>query len=137
MPIPDCRCCGASLADAKRLRGRDRLHGLGGEAEVAVCGRCGSGLTLPEVPPERLGALYPDEYAPYELPSSGFAAMASRAIRRTQAAHALRTAPIRALRSRAPGRVVDVGCGRGDLGVTLLGIGWKVTGIEPSRAACT
>jgi SAM-dependent methyltransferase len=136
MAIPQCRCCGASLAEASRFAGRDRLHGLGGEVEVAVCSSCGSGLTLPELPPERLGELYPQEYAPYDLPTRGFARIASGLIRRLQAAHALRTAPIGAVRGREPGRAVDVGCGRGDLAATLIHAGWQVTGVEPSPEAC-
>jgi SAM-dependent methyltransferase len=103
---------------------------------VAVCPRCGAGLTLPVVPAERLGELYPSEYAPYDLPAGGPAQVASTVIRRRQARRALRTAPINALRERSPGRAVDVGCGRGDLASTLASEGWHVTGIEPSREAC-
>jgi SAM-dependent methyltransferase len=36
----------------------------------------------------------------------------------------------------APGRVLDVGSGRGDLGVVLAERGWQVTGLEPSPEAC-
>jgi SAM-dependent methyltransferase len=36
----------------------------------------------------------------------------------------------------APGRAVDVGCGRGDLAAMLVARGWHVTGVEPSAAAC-
>jgi SAM-dependent methyltransferase len=136
MPLPECRCCGTPLAATPRLRGRDRLHGVGGPFEVAICPRCGAGLTLPEVPAERLDELYPPEYAPYALPTGGFARVASSAIRRLQARHALRTAPISALQGRKPGRAVDVGCGRGDLASTLAGEGWRMTGIEPSPDAC-
>jgi SAM-dependent methyltransferase len=32
--------------------------------------------------------------------------------------------------------VLDVGCGRGDLGVALIRRGWRVSGIEPSASAC-
>jgi SAM-dependent methyltransferase len=103
---------------------------------VAICPSCGAGLTLPELPPERLGELYPSEYAPYDLPTAGLARVASTTIRRRQGRHALRTAPINALRGRSPGRAVDVGCGRGDLGATLAGEGWQMTGIEPSPDAC-
>ena len=35
----------------------------------------------------------------------------------------------------APGRLLDVGCGRGDLGAYLIARGWTVTGIEPSANA--
>ena len=42
----------------------------------------------------------------------------------------------RALTRRAPGRLLDVGSGRGDLGVSLAPRGWDVTGLEPSPDAC-
>jgi SAM-dependent methyltransferase len=136
MPAPDCACCAASLADATRICGRDRLHGLADDVEVAICRQCGSGLTLPELPAAKLGELYPAEYGPYGLPPRGIARSASRIIRCYQGRRALRTAPIRAISARSSGRAVDVGCGRGDLGATLIGEGWRVTGVEPSPAAC-
>jgi SAM-dependent methyltransferase len=93
-------------------------------------------VTLPFVSEDELGRLYPPAYAPYDLPDRGFARMASLAIRRWQGFLALRTPPLGALRERAPGRVLDVGCGRGDLGETLVRAGWRVTGIDPSPEAC-
>ncbi len=100
------------------------------------CPRCGTGLTLPVLPSSELGALYPEAYAPYARPSSPLARLASWAIRRWQAFLLLRGAPLVALRPLRPGRVLDVGCGRGDLGAALIERGWSVTGIEPSPAAC-
>ncbi len=37
---------------------------------------------------------------------------------------------------RSPGRALDVGCGRGDLGAALLAAGWSVDGVDPSAEAC-
>ena len=48
---------------------------------------------------------------------------------------ALRAAPSGALQAAGPGRLLDVGSGRGDLGVVLREEGWDVTGLEPSEDA--
>jgi SAM-dependent methyltransferase len=49
---------------------------------------------------------------------------------------ALSSAPLARICELAPGRLLDVGCGRGDLGGWLVARGWSVVGVEPSRAAC-
>jgi SAM-dependent methyltransferase len=118
------------------LAGPDRLHGVPGRFEVAVCGTCGAGLTLPRVGPDALGGFYPTGYAPYDAASGGAVGLVSAAIQRWQGWRALRTAPLREARRVGPGRAVDVGCGRGDLGAHLVERGWRVTGIEPSATAC-
>jgi 2-polyprenyl-3-methyl-5-hydroxy-6-metoxy-1,4-benzoquinol methylase len=38
--------------------------------------------------------------------------------------------------STKPGRVLDVGCGRGQLGEAIRKFGWEVCGIEQSTEAC-
>jgi SAM-dependent methyltransferase len=118
------------------LAGQDRLHGVPGRFEVAACGSCGAGVTLPRVPAEELGGFYPSGYAPYDAASGPVVGAISAAIQRWQGWRALRTAPLNEAGKLGPGRAVDVGCGRGDLGAYLVGRGWQVTGIEPSAAAC-
>jgi SAM-dependent methyltransferase len=83
-----------------------------------------------------LGAFYPERYGPYELPGNPAVRIISGAIRRGQARSALRGMPLGPLRSLAPGRALDVGCGRGDLGAALIRGGWRVAGVEPSASAC-
>jgi len=48
---------------------------------------------------------------------------------------ALQRAPLATLGALPPGRVLDVGCGRGDLAARLVRRGWRATGVEPSPAA--
>jgi SAM-dependent methyltransferase len=57
-------------------------------------------------------------------------------IRWWQGRRSLGTAPLRTLHDLPPGRAVDIGCGRGDLGGLLVRQGWQVTGVEPSASAC-
>ncbi len=61
--------------------------------------------------------------------------MLSRRIRKFISNRALASQPLVALRGRT-GRVLDVGCGRGDLGALLIAQGWDATGLEPSPDAC-
>jgi SAM-dependent methyltransferase len=123
------------LPESPALRGVDRLHGIPGTFEVAVCGACGSGRTLPHVPSDGLSELYPRDYNAYALPRQPLLRAAATALFRTRYAAALRSEPLRRLRANA-GRLLDVGSGRGDLGVVLREHGWDVTALEPSPDAC-
>jgi SAM-dependent methyltransferase len=131
-----CPGCGGPLPDAPALRGRDRLHGIPGEFDVHVCGACGSGRTLPEVPTERLGELYPPDYNAYGLPAHPLPRAAATGLLRWRYRRGFHRVPLRELAQMTPGRLLDVGSGRGDLGVTLAPRGWDVTGLEPSPEAC-
>ena len=103
---------------------------------MLACTRCGLSVTRPDEGPEELAARYPRGYEAYELPSRRLAALISRAIRAWQAWRGFRGPPLAAAAALEPGRAVDVGCGRGDLGAELVSRGWQVTGVEPSQAAC-
>ena len=131
-----CPGCGGPLPDAPAIRGGDRLHGTPGQFVVHVCPACGSGRTRPRVPTDRLGELYPRSYNAYALPAQPILRGAASALSRWRYLHALRTPPLSELARLAPGRLLDVGSGRGDLGVTLKKRSWQVTGIEPSPEAC-
>jgi SAM-dependent methyltransferase len=120
------------MPDRPRLRGFDRLHGMPGEFEVVVCERCGTGRTRPDLPADQLGSLYPAGYSAFAVPE-GLATSLSEVLFRWQYARALRRAPLSAL--PGPGRLLDVGSGRGNLGVALRKRGWEVTGLEPSEVA--
>jgi SAM-dependent methyltransferase len=130
-----CPACASRLPDTAALRGRDRLHGLPGRFEVVVCRDCGTGRTLPPVASADLGELYPDTYTAHGLPESQPARAAAVGLFRWRMWRALRRPPLSTLAQRAPGRLLDVGSGRGDLGVVIGERGWSVTGLEPSPAA--
>jgi SAM-dependent methyltransferase len=131
-----CPACGAPLDPQPALRGIDRLHGTPGEFEVRVCPACGSGRTFPVVGPDELEGFYPPSYNAYSFPAGRVAQLLATALYRWQYRRLLRRAPLDALRRRPPGRLLDVGAGRGDLGAVLSERGWDVTGLEPSAEAC-
>jgi SAM-dependent methyltransferase len=131
-----CPACGGPLDAEPMLRGVDRLHGTPGEFDVRVCRACGSGRTFPVVRADELGWFYPESYKAYSFPRTAFARLLATALYRWQYHRALGRAPLSILRRQSPGRLLDVGAGRGDLGVILSGRGWQVTGLEPSPEAC-
>jgi SAM-dependent methyltransferase len=124
------------LQGAPSLRGTDRLHGTPGTFEVSLCASCGTGLTLPVVPENALGAFYPGDYNAYALPAVPLLRAVATALFRWRYWRGLRRPPLGALAQRPPGRLLDVGGGRGDLGVTVQPLGWRVTSIDPSEEAC-
>jgi SAM-dependent methyltransferase len=131
-----CPACDADLEGAPAFRGHDRLHGTPGAYAVVRCPRCGSGRTLPDASAAELAAFYPDDYGPYDERMSPLAARISKLIRWWQVRRGFATAPLRAVRDARSGRVVDVGCGRGDLAAGFVARGWVATGVEPSPSAC-
>jgi SAM-dependent methyltransferase len=135
-PAATCPACGSPLDEKPSLRGFDRLHGTPGEFEVRVCPECGSGRTLPPVEADELGRLYPGSYDAYALPRGLVAHTLATMLYRWHYRRALGRAPLAALRRLPPGRLLDVGAGRGDLGVVIAARGWRVTGLEPSTEAC-
>jgi SAM-dependent methyltransferase len=132
---PSCPACGADLSGASSFAGVDRLHRTPGSFEVLICGRCGSGATRPPAGPADLASFYPDAYGPYDPTSGRVLGAISRAIRWWQGRRALAGSPLAALAAAPPGRLVDVGCGRGDLAGLFMRRGWRATGIEPSPNA--
>lgn len=114
------------------------MHGRGGPCEVFICDACGTGETRPIVAEADLADFYPHEYAPHlehSAPKRGLRASIGRAIEQLHRWRHLRALPI-SERPAKPGTMLDVGCGRGDLGALMISQGWKVAGIEPSPDAC-
>jgi SAM-dependent methyltransferase len=127
--------CAAPLG-APLLRSPDRWHRTPGSFSVARCGACGVAVTLPTaLAAEQLATFYPSTYGAYGFPS-GVLGLCSALIRGLQSRQALRTEPLRRLAEMPPGRLLDVGCGRGDLGAWLHRRGWTAVGVEPSIEAC-
>jgi 2-polyprenyl-3-methyl-5-hydroxy-6-metoxy-1,4-benzoquinol methylase len=133
--LTSCPACGGALGAAV-LQSSDRLCGLPGTFSVARCGLCGMGVTLPRVDEARLASFYPTTYGTYERLPTGVLSRVSAAVQRFQAWQGLRTTPMECLAELPAGRLLDVGCGRGDLGAWFVRRGWSVVGVEPSSQAC-
>jgi SAM-dependent methyltransferase len=99
-----------------------------------VCSACAAGWTVPPAPTAELASFYPQSYG-YALERGALGAV-QRLIQRALFLYELARPPLRALSGLAPSALLDVGCGRGDLGAALVRRGWHVAGIEPSAEAC-
>lgn len=108
------------------------MLGTPGGFNVHFCTSCGSGRTFPLVTEAGLAAYYTENYVETEKWSpTGLLGFVSKVIRRQRRWRILRTMPISRFADR-PGKLLDVGCGRGELGSMLIELGWSVSGIEPS-----
>jgi len=127
--------------------GGDTLH------QVWRCQGCGLGLTHPPLAEPDWTTAYPLDYEPYlqtNRPGRGLRGRLS-ATGLASLGYTLPNAlPLPAFIGRAlagvrgwtwlpppasPGKLLDVGCGSGSYGASLLRLGWSVDGIEPDRAA--
>jgi SAM-dependent methyltransferase len=130
----ECLVCRCSLAGGAVLSTPDHKRiAAAGTYRVLVCPSCEGGTSAPLVGAADLGAFYAsdsEDYAPHV--SGGLMRPLFRIAMRTR----LRLNRLFGrLRGRAPGLVLDVGCGRGDLLAALADRGWEVVGLDPSPAA--
>ena len=121
------------------LHGHDRWHGIAGEFGVAQCAACGLGSTEPRLAGADLARYYPSDYytntaadpaAPPPPPTG-----VNKLIGDLRQRLLERFGPFRDLYAAAPGRLLDVGCGQGELAAEFIARGWTAAGIEPSEAA--
>ena len=140
MDSPPCLAEGHHAEPAPLLRGHDRWHGVPGEFAVVRCADCGMAGTLPRLEGEALGRYYPEDYYTHAAPEQ---AQAARGLRGAvagalEAARNLlyeRFGPFRDLYRGPSGRLLDVGCGSGELALGLAERGWRAAGVEISERA--
>jgi 2-polyprenyl-3-methyl-5-hydroxy-6-metoxy-1,4-benzoquinol methylase len=99
------------------------------EENVVVCTGCGLGRFQPIPSPDRLRALYPDEY--YGEPGWKFQPLIERLVRAVGERHT----SFLSRELTAGARVLDVGCGRGVILGALANQGFQVHGLEISAEA--
>jgi SAM-dependent methyltransferase len=97
---------------------------LPGDYELARCGSCGTAVTLAAAPPEAHEA---GAYGGGTPRGAGLVAPILRAFDRTRLAQLARAG------ATPPGRLLDVGAGRGRFVAQARAAGWYAHGIEPSR----
>ncbi len=124
------------MLDGASLSSPDRMSGASGTFAVAPCSQCGLGITLPLVEPDELGGFYPSAYGAHERSLTGISGLISAVVQRLMFLRLLRNMPMKRLAELPAGRLLDVGCGRGNLGAQLVQRGWRVVGVEPSPEAC-
>jgi SAM-dependent methyltransferase len=127
-------CSTAQESAAVLLRGHDRLTGAPGEFAVVACPACGLAFTEPRLGPEDFATYYPDSYSAYE-PNTGARRSLGERLGDLHREAVIRFGAYRRVWRRSPGRVLDVGCGVGDLAAAFARHGWAASGIEPSAQA--
>lgn len=147
--VTTCGVCGGRLRST-RLRSRDRFlpkdHVLATPYGVKRCPRCRMGWTTPRLDDELLASHYDNPYyarlyhrADLDASSGPLARVLGRAraaLADRASTRRMRRAPFAdLLRRTRPGRLLDVGCGGGDLMRVFADHGWDVYGIDPTAAA--
>jgi SAM-dependent methyltransferase len=129
--------CGHRGPSRHLYDGQDRLYGVPGRFSVFRCGTCGLGYTVPRPSPDALEAYYPDTYLPYQEPPPPTTLRQRIGARIDEARFSagIRFGAFRVLTRAEPGRLLDVGCGRGDLAGWFAARGWLVAGVEPAADA--
>jgi SAM-dependent methyltransferase len=133
-----CPICDRPLRRT-HVRALDRLVTGDGPFTVRECADCQYGVTVPQLNDEALARYYPSEYYEgfYEHSGAANVNLLHRLrgrFRRRSAARRYRRAPY-LLGGTVPGRMLDVGCGSGDLLEHFAKRGWQTYGVDPSGAA--
>ncbi len=121
------------------VHARDNLVTGEGPFGVVECRVCEFGLTIPQLQGEELGRYYADSYYEdfYEHSGAGGGGLLARLrdTARRRGAEQRHSRPPFRFDGVRPGRLLDVGCGAGELLEHFAAQGWAPYGIDPSAAA--
>jgi SAM-dependent methyltransferase len=92
-------------------------------------------VTEPRSSSSEIRRFYPAQYNQHRARRRGASAGMLSALGRRKVDLMLRFGSFRRVVSTEPGRLLDVGCGRGAIAAGFVRLGWKAFGIEPSPAA--
>jgi SAM-dependent methyltransferase len=127
LEIPRCDLCG-SVAAEPYLTTRDHLYGTEGEWQLVRCDTCGLIYLIPRPTPAHIGAYYPDlDYHAF-VPTRGLKARVIDWLHEREVRGLLHDLPRGA-------RILEIGCGTGEMLLKLRVHGSNVMGIEPNAAA--
>ena len=131
-----CPGCGSTVQQPKvLLRGRDRLTGAPGRFSVLACPECDLAFTHPRLRPEDFATYYPESYSAYEPNVGASRRSIGERLGSLQRQAIVRFGPYRRAWQMPAGRLLDVGCGTGDIAVIFARSGWSAAGLDPSSAA--
>ena len=121
-----CPLCAASNADAL-IEAADPLPGpdIRFRFLIVRCRDCGLAYTNPRPSPRSIGQFYPEDYLPHQYRGSA-------ASRQKWGLWLRRDSLVPVLPLPPGGRLLDFGCGGGDLLQEMHERGWRVTGLDPS-----
>ncbi len=133
-----CPICGGGLRETG-VSARDRLVTGEGPFAIVECPGCRFGLTDPQPAPAELDRYYADSYYEefYEHTEAGPQNLLTRVrgvLRKRGADRRFANLPYRVDGAR-PGKVLDVGCGAGELLAQYAATGWETYGLDPSATA--
>jgi len=133
-----CPICDQPLRPT-HVRAFDRLVTGDGPFTVAECASCQYGVTVPQLSDEELARYYPIEYYETYYEHSGKRSANSLyrlrgRVRRRSAARRYRRPPY-LMDGNTAGRMLDVGCGSGELLQHFAKRGWETYGIDPGSSA--
>lgn len=129
--IEEWQCpLGCQVSSELVLASGDRLHALPGRFQVVRCQECGLMRTSPRPTAASIARYYPAEYGPHKdvqaAPPPPSRSRPRRWLARLLDHRANAIPPV------APGRVLEVGCGRGEFLDRMRSTGWTVTAQEVS-----
>ncbi len=106
--------------------GRDRIHGVPGIFAQTACADCGAAFVFPQPDAEELARYYPESYEAHLASADGgvFKRIAGRL--------GLRRKMRYVARFRKRGKLLDVGCGRGNFIQEAQRRGFEAFGVESS-----